>query len=153
MVVARPNERQTPLSPSGATNSHLPHCLGSVLKSQIKGEHRPHVGRRPTSFLPEDKHPLLYAQEKTSFSFNSKTPTRNLSCSHEYMNKMIILWRKKLAQFFSLLFFLPHMAQATHFHMGLAAALKSSMISQNHVPFDVGRHRKDACHLNILGTE
>lgn len=113
MVIALPNERQTPLTPCGAANSPLPHCLGSVLKSKIKNEHRTHVWRKnnlippwgQASCRPKRKHHFLLTAEHEQ------------GISPVLMTKRIILWRKKLAQF-NLLSFLPHMAQVTHFAHG-----------------------------------
>lgn len=51
VVMPLPNERQTSLTPSGATNPHLPHCLGSVLKGKIKGEYWTRVWKK-TNLIP-----------------------------------------------------------------------------------------------------
>lgn len=102
---------ETNFTPSGASNSSPVPLFGLCSKEQD-------LRWTQTSCVEEDPpHSFL----KTSIY--SCRPKRKhcllLTAKHQQgiflvlMNKMIILWRKKLAQFFSILSFLPHMAQAT----------------------------------------
>lgn len=77
-------------------------------------------GDQPHSSLRTSIHPCNPKRRHYSL-FTAKHQHGIFPVLSFYMNKMIVIGRKKLEQFFSLPSFLPHMAQATHFAFGTSS--------------------------------